>query len=448
MYKKLEDYKEHLIDLVEENSYIDPSIYAKKNIKRGLRNADQTGVLVGVTKIADVHGYRKEDGKKIPEIGKLFYRGISLEDLCRGYRSERRSGFEEVCFLLLFGKLPSYEELEEFLELININQKLPKFFIEDSILKTPSENIMNKLQSVLLSLYSYDKDPDSLDLSHQLEQAISIISKMPLLVAYSYMAKKYYFDRESLILHNALDARPFSENILHLTRNDGKFTKEEAQLLDICLIVHADHGGGNNSAFTTHVVSSTGTDFYSAISAAIGSLKGPRHGGANKKAYEMIEHIAENVDIENEKQIYDYLNKIFDKEAFDKSGLIYGMGHAVYTLSDPRTEILKENGREVAIAKGMYEKFHFIELIEKTSKQIFKERFGDDFKICANVDLYSGFIYKMLGLSEDLFTPIFTIARTAGWCAHRIEQIRDKKIMRPAYLTISEENEYVPLEKR
>lgn len=443
------EFNSHLLNLVEKSSYIDPSELESHNVKRGLRNANGTGVLVGATRVANVEGYDIVDGNPVPKEGQLLYRGISINDLVQGYWDEQRAGFEEVAFLLLFGKLPNSEELDNFKSLIANNQDLPLGFVEDVILRIPSDNIMNKLQRIILSLYSYDNNADNLSLDNQISQSMSIIAKMPIFSAYSYMAKKHYYDGDSLILHNPLRNVSFAENILHLIRPDSEFTQEEVRLLDTCLIVHAEHGGGNNSAFANHVVSSSGTDIYSAMATSVGSLKGPKHGGANFQVQDMVEDIKENTrDWTSREEVRKYINKLMDKEAYDKKGLVYGMGHAIYTLSDPRSELLKTQAKIVAEAEGFEDDYYLLENIESLTKELFKERKGENRVICANVDLYSGLVYTMLGINKDLYTPIFATARSAGWCAHRLEQIRDDKIIRPAYVNLVENSEYISLVDR
>lgn len=444
-----EEYGSYLVDLVHQNTYIDPAILKEHNLKRGLRNADGTGVLVGATRIASVIGYDFIDGKKVAKPGELLYRGISINDIVRGSWKENKFGFEEVAYLLLFGKLPTVNEMNPFLKMMMNSMELPHSFLEDVIINTPSPNVMNKLQRVVLALYSYDDSAEDMSLENQLKQTLSIIAKLPVIMSYCYMAKRHYYDGESLILHNSKRGLSFAETILHLTRPDCSYTDEEAHLLDLCLMIHAEHGGGNNSTFATHVVSSTGTDIYAAISTAIGSLKGPKHGGANLKVSAMINDLKQNVpNWTNKDNVRAYLNAVLDKQAFDRKGLIYGMGHAVYTISDPRAELLKEKAIKMALTKGKKDEFDLLVNIEMITKELFKERRGEDCNICANVDLYAGFVYEMLGLNQDIFTPIFAVARSAGWCAHRLEQIQDEKIIRPAYINLVQDTQYVPLAKR
>lgn len=356
-------------------------------------------------------------------------------------------GFEEVAYLLLFGVLPNEEDLTNFRQLISENMTLPKFFLEDVILKIPSPHVMNLMQRVVLALYAYDDKPEDLSLENQMNEAISLIAKMPLIVAYSYMSKKYYHDKGSLILHKPIENSSIAENILHLTRANSEFTKAEADLLDLSLIVHAEHGGGNNSAFATHVVSSIGTDIYASISTAIGSLKGPKHGGANFMVQAMVDDLKANAgDWTKEANVRKYLEDTLNKKTFNKSGLVYGMGHAVYTKSDPRSVLLKKQLEDLAIEKGFGDDFKLLSDIESITKDLFMERRG--MEICANVDLYSGLVYQTLDISQDLYTPIFALARTAGWCAHRLEQVQDNKIIRPGYFNLVTDVDYVPLKER
>ncbi len=446
MEKLLKD----LTRLAKKNNNIDPSLHLKFNTKRGLRNSDGTGVLIGLTEIGDVTGYNVVNDKKVPTDGKLLYRGIEINDLVRGYQKEKRHGFEEICFLLLFGQLPKEEELKAFQEVLRNSREIPRGFMEDMILKAPSKNIMNKLARSVLSCYSYDDNPDSIELANLIRQSIELIARFPVLVAYGYQAKAHYYNGKSLFIHKPKPELSHSENFLHMIRADNQYTALEAEILDLNFILQAEHGGGNNSSFTIHVVSSADTDSYSAISAAVGSLKGPKHGGANVKVKEMIEDLKKNVkDWTDEKQVEDYLIKIVKKEAFDGSGLIYGMGHAVYTISDPRAVLLKKKADELAKEKGKEDEFHLYTLIEKLTANVLKEIKKQENPIVANVDLYSGFVLKMLNIPRELYTPIFAISRVSGWCAHRIEEIVcGGKIIRPAYKCIIPRTDYIPLSKR
>ena len=449
MDKILEEKLKAYAEEIEKATWINKEIYEKYSIKRGLRNQNGTGVLVGVTKVGDVSGYQIKEGKKIPAEGELYYRGYPLTTMVRDIEKSQRLGFEEVIYLLLFDKLASKEELINFKKLLSKNRKLPDYFIEDAILKVPGADIMNKMMRAMLALYTYDANPDGTDPLNVLGQSLSLIAKMPLLAIYSYQVKIHKFDNKSLVIHNPDPEKSTAENILAMLRPDQSYTRKEAEILDLLLIIHAEHGGGNNSAFATHVVSSSGTDSYSAMAAGLASLKGPRHGGANIKVANMIDNIKENIkDKEDQKEIRAYLEKILDKKAFDQAGLIYGLGHAVYTLSDPRAVLLKEKARDLAKIKGREEDFVFVENIEKIGQKLIMEKLDRTYPPCANVDLYSGLVYDMLKIPRDLFLPFFAIARTVGWSAHRLEQIADNKIIRPAYLSLSEKKEYIELENR
>lgn len=439
-----------LANLSEKNSLINPDLYDKYKVKRGLRNSNGTGVLVGLTKVGSVDGYDLIDNKKIAKEGKLFYRGIDIEKIVRGFQEDKRMGFEETTYLLLFGVLPTENDLIDFKELIAEMRCLPKDFTENMILKIPSTNIMNKLQRSILVLYSHDDNPEDLSIENVLRQSLNLIAKFPTIISYGYQAKSHYFYENSLFIHAPRKDLSTSENILHMIRADSKYTKIEAEILDLSLVLHAEHGGGNNSAFATHVVASSGTDTYSAISTAVGSLKGPKHGGANLKVQEMVDDIKINVpNWTNRTELKDYLIKILKKDAFDKTGLIYGMGHAVYTLSDPRAILLKNKAKELAKEKDRTEEFELYTNIEELSKEIYKTFKGEDAVISANVDMYSGFVYDLLNIPKDLYTALFATSRISGWCAHRIEQIiSDKKIMRPAYKSVDENIAYTNLISR
>ncbi|NLM06749.1 MAG: citrate synthase [Tissierellia bacterium] len=438
--------REELLNLADKNSYIPPEVYEKYDVKRGLRNANGTGVVCGITNVASVDGYDIIDGKKLAVDGKLYYRGISLESIVDDLLEKKRFGFEETCFLLLFGELPSENDLRKFEKIMKEMRAFPKDFVQDVIIKIPSKNVMNKLQRATLVMYSYDDEADNTSLENTIIQSVSLLAKLPMMMAYAYQTMEHKYNNKSLVIHHPQDNMSTAENILRLIRDNGEFTDLEAKLLDLCLVIHADHGGGNNSAFATHVVSSTGTDFYSVMSTAMGSLKGPKHGGANHKVIGMTNDIMANCDYNNESILESYIRKILNKDAFDRKGLIYGMGHAVYTISDPRTVILKKKALELAKEKGKEEEFYLLNNIEKITKKIFKEERSQD--ICANVDMYSGYVYKILGISEELFTPIFALSRTSGWCAHRLEQIRDDKIIRPAYITNLKPRAFVGIQDR
>ena len=434
---------------IEENTSIPPEAYKVDRVKRGLRNSDGTGVLAGLTKVCQVHGYIMYEDEKIPDEGKLTYRGIDVSEIVGACERESRFGYEETCYLLLFGKLPTESELAEFRKIVGDMRTLPDGFLEDVIMYSPSNNVMNKLARSVLAMYSYDNDPDSVDLYNLIRQSILLFSQVPTIVAYAYQAKKHYFDNKSLIIHNPRPELSTAENFLHMIRPDNNFTDLEAKVLDLALVLHAEHGGGNNSTFTTRVVSSSNTDTYSAIAAAIGSLKGPKHGGANAKVVEMIEDFKGNLtNITDRDQVAKHIEKIFNRETFDRSGLVYGMGHALYTKSDPRAVALKRKAEELAYATGNEKEFKLYNLIEELTPQIFTNRKGRSY-ICANVDLYSGFVYKCLNIPTELYTPLFAIARTAGWCAHRIEEIvYDGKIIRPAYKHVNKNGLYIPMSER
>jgi len=441
---------DNLHDLVKRNYYIDPELYTKYNVKRGLRNADDTGVVVGLTEIGDVHAYAMEGNKKIPVEGVLTYRGINVYDIVKGFQQDKRFGFEECAYLLMFGELPKRQQLEDFNRILAENRRLPEGFTRDMILKAPSPNIMNKLARCVLATYSYDDNPESNDTRNVIRQSIQMIAKFPAFTAYSYQAYVHYHKKESLHIHSPIPELSTAENILHMIRPDGKFEPLEAELLDLAMVLHAEHGGGNNSSFTIHVVTSTGTDTYSAIAAGLASLKGPRHGGANIKVMEMMEDIKNNVsDWSDEEEVEHYLTKILKKEAFDRSGLIYGIGHAVYTMSDPRAILLKEKAAQLAKEKNMEKEFNLYTLIEKLAPVSFKKVKNNNKYLCANVDFYSGFVYKMLNIPVELYTPIFACSRIAGWCAHRLEELlTGGRIIRPAYQSVAKRKEYVPIDER
>jgi len=434
---------------IEISNVIPQELYEQNNVKRGLRNSNGTGVLVGITHVGNVVGYEKLNDVKIPVHGQLYYRGISIFDLVDGFQKDHRLGFEETTYLLLFGHLPNPKQLKEFMDILEEARTLPHAYKEDVIFKIPALNIMNKLQRTVLTLYSYDQNPDDTSIENVLRQSIDLIAKLPLMAAYSYQAKKHYFDHESLIIHTPKKGVGTAENFLYLIRPDGKYTQEEVEMLDLLMVIQAEHGGGNNSSFATHVVSSTGTDTYSAISTAIGSLKGPKHGGANAMVEAMIKDIEAHVsDASNDKALESYLRLILKKEAFDQKGLIYGLGHAVYTLSDPRAILLKDKAQVLAQHKGRQEEFKLLNKIETIGCALLNEKVKVDNRMAANVDLYAGFVLDMLGIPEELFTPVFAISRIAGWSAHRLEQILDDKIMRPAYVTLRDNTTYQAMKDR
>lgn len=439
-----------LCEQVKENNRIAAEKYVGKDIKRGLRNADGTGVVAGLTRICNVHGYVLSEGEKCPDKGVLTYRGYTIEDLVSGSNGQGRFGFEEVVFLLLFGFLPSAEQLADFSKLLSANRELPEYFAEDMIIKAPSPNIMNKMSRSVLALYSYDNDPESTTVENVLRQCIELIAMLPTIMGYAYQVKRRHYDKQSMAIHPLLPGLSTSETILRTIRADASYTPEEAKLLDLCLMLHAEHGGGNNSAFATRVLASSGTDTYSAISAAIGSLKGPRHGGANLKVMQMLEDIKAHVkDWEDEDEVAAYMVKILNREANDGSGLIYGMGHAVYTLSDPRAVLLKREAKRMTQERGYGKEFRLLETVEKLTPDLMLKVRGIEKAVCANVDMYSGLIYQSMGIPEELYTPLFAVARISGWCAHRIEELlTGGRIIRPAYKPFSKTKEYVPLKER
>ncbi len=439
-----------LCEEFRRNNQIPPEKFDLYNVKKGLRNPDGTGVMAGLTLICNVHGYLIDDGERIPDEGKLTYRGIDVQEIVDGCVAENRFGFEEVAWLLLFGKQPTGEQLSSFCEVLNSYRELPEYFAEDMIIKAPSRNIMNKLARSVLALYSYDENPDDATLENNMRQAMQLIARMPTIMTYAYQVKRRHFDKKSMYFHPINPEHSTAQSILNAIRPDRFFTDEEAKLLDLCMILHAEHGGGNNSTFTARVLSSTGTDIYSTIAAAIGSLKGPRHGGANHRVMTMMNELMENVENwESDDQVRAYLEKIVRKEAGDRSGLIYGMGHAVYTISDPRAVILKDRARKLAEKYGMLQEFELFERVERLAPGVFADVKGDTKVISANVDFYSGLVYQMLGIPSDLFTPLFAVSRIAGWCAHRIEEMETcGRIIRPAYRSLSKNKPYVPIELR
>lgn len=429
---------------------IPPELFQRYSVKRGLRNDDGTGVLVGLTDVGEVFSYYIDDGERMPAEGKLFYRGIPLRDIVTNFWEEDRFGFEEVSFLLLYGELPSKDELQLFTETLAALRKLPPNFIEDTIFRSPSRNVMNKLARCVLGLYAFDEKADDIDPENVLRQSMEMIARFPILISYAHMAKVHYIDNESLFIHAPDPKLSTAQNILRLIRPDGQFTETEARVLDLALVVQAEHGGGNNSTFTCRAVSSTGTDTYSAIAAAIGSLKGPRHGGAGLKSYGMMQDLKKNVqNWRSEDEISAYLRALVQKKAYDRKGLIYGLGHAVYTLSDPRTTLLREYARGLAYEAEREEEYELYLQVERLAPKILREEKGQDKPICANVDFYTGFILDILKIPDDLYTPIFAAARVPGWCAHRMEElISGGKIIRPAYKNVQKRREYVPIHRR
>ena len=417
---------------------IPEDVYTHFNVKRGLRNADGTGVIAGATRISNVHGYFIDEYERVPAEGELLYRGYDIKDIINGCIAEDRFGFEEVVWLLLFGYLPDKPHLERFSAMLEELRELPDGFIEDMIIKAPSPNIMNKLGRSVLALYSYDDYAEDNSLENIFRQSIELVARISTIMVNAYQVKKRYYDHQSLFFHAPISGLSIAENILSTMRIDRQFTHEEARLLDICLMLHAEHGGGNNSTFACRVLSSSGTDTYSAIAAAIGALKGPRHGGANIKVVEMMDALkAEIGDVYDDEQVTAALRKVMNKELGDGSGLIYGMGHAVYTMSDPRAQILKENCVMLADAKGYSNDFHLLDAIERLSPALLGDKKGVRGSMCANVDLYSGLVYRMLEIPPELYTPLFAVARMAGWCAHRIEEsVTCRRIIRPGYKSL------------
>jgi len=447
---KIDNYFDLIRDQNEMWNNIPPEYYSRYSVKRGLRNPDGTGVLAGLTAIGEVHGYIIDEGAVKPIEGRLRYRGIDIEDLVAGATASGGFGFEETIYLLMFGHLPSKEELANFKETLASMMKLPSEFTEDMILRAPSRNIMNSLARSVLALYSYDDKPDDLGLPNLLRQSLMLTARFPILIAHAYAAHSHYFDKKSLILHTPDPKLSFAENFLHMIRPDNKFTDLEAEVLDLALMLHAEHGGGNNSAFALRVVTSSDTDTYSAISAAIGSLKGPKHGGANDAMLDMMREIKANVaNWEDKDEIHAYLSKIMRKEAGDGKGLIYGMGHPVYTISDPRTAMLKEKAKQLSDTFGFEKEFALHDAVETLAPEVFRSFKGSNAHICPNVDFYSGFVYEMMGIPQALYTPLFAMSRICGWCAHRIEEVTTGgRIIRPAYKSIVNKTSYTPIEER
>ena len=438
-----------LTDVALNANKMDMGLYQKYDVKRGLRESNGRGVLTGLTEISDVNGHKDINGESVSIEGELYFQGYKVGELIEGNKN-RKFMFEEATYLLLFGSLPTKNELKEFIHLLSQYRELPSKFVRDVILKAPSKNIMNGMQRSVLTLYSYDKDPDDTSIQNVLRQSMLLIGVMPMIAVYNYHAYQHFNNERSLIIRYPSESLSTAENILRMLRDDGAYSDLEARVLDECLVIHAEHGGGNNSTFTTHVVSSTGTDTYSAVAASLASLKGPRHGGANLKVEKMFEDIKEHLsNWEDESQIQAYLERIMNRDAFDRSGLIYGMGHAIYTLSDPRAVILKEAARKLSEAKGLEEEFGLYESVERISAKLLTERKKLSKPICCNVDFYSGFVYSMLGIPKQLYTPIFAIARISGWAAHRMEElINEGKLIRPAYKYVGHHRAYRKLEDR
>ncbi len=449
-YSEITPYIEKLANIGLDSNGIKPEMYTEYNVKRGLRDIQGKGVLTGLTEISEVNSRRVHpDGTEELIPGELFYRGIQVSDFVDGFTSEGRFGFEECVYLLLFGNLPSKDELANFNELLGSYRSLPPSFVRDMILKASSPDMMNAMARCVLALYSYDEKPDDISLPNVLRQCLQLIAEFPLISVYGYQAYSHYHKGQSLFIHPPKPELSTAENILHLLRPNNEYTETEAKTLDLALILHAEHGGGNNSTFTTHVVTSSGTDTYSAIAASLGSLKGPRHGGANIKVVQMFDDLKANVPDWSDASLRDYFSKILNKEAFDKSGLVYGMGHAIYSVSDPRAEILKKYAKKLSIEKGMEESYDLYKRSAKIASELIAEKRKIYKGVSPNVDFYSGMIYRMLKLPEELYTPIFAVARIAGWSAHRLEEIQNAgKIIRPAYMCVKNHQEYIPMNER
>ena len=448
--KQMNDFIGKYSELLLKRGMIDNELFLKYEVKRGLRDVSGKGVLVGLTEISEITSYIIEDGDLVPCEGKLYYRGINIENIVKGFMGENRFGFEEVCFLLLFGNLPTESEFKEFSALLDKNMTLPENFVRDTIMNAASRDMMNSLAKSVLSLYAYDDNADDISVQNVLKQSISLIAQFPLLAVYGYQAFAHYHDNRSLVIHTPQKGLSVAENILHMLRPDSKFTKLEAQILDLALVLHAEHGGGNNSTFTNHVVTSSHTDTYSAVVASLASLKGPRHGGANVKVVQMFRDMKKRVsDWNNDDEINTYLEKMLRKEEFDRSGLIYGMGHAVYSLSDPRALIFRQFVEKLATEKGRYDEYKLYSKVETLAPLVIEKTRKIYKGVSANIDFYSGFVYSMLDLPEELFTPLFAVARIAGWSAHRLEELLNAgKIIRPAYKSVTKQKPYLSVKER
>lgn len=449
-YSEVTPYIKKLAALSDAENHISYDMYAQFDVKRGLRDLDGNGVVAGLTEVSRIKAKEKDaQGNDIPCEGQLYYRGINVRDIVKGFLQDGRAGFEETAYLLLFSRLPNEKELADFCEQLALYRSLPPSFVRDMILKAPGKDMMNILSRSVLALYAYDENPDDVSTPNVLRQCLQLIAQFPLLAVYSYQSFQHYHQEKSLYIHYPRKELNTAENLLYILREDGQYTPLEAKLLDLALVLHAEHGGGNNSTFTTHVVTSSGTDTYSAISAALGSLKGPRHGGANIKVMQMFDDMRANIDTKDREAVQDYLTRLLDKQAFDGAGLIYGMGHAVYSLSDPRADILRTYAKQLSVEKGMEEEFALYEAVEEMAPRIIAQKRKMYKGVSANVDFYSGMVYRMLGLPYELFTPIFAVARIAGWSAHRMEEIQNAgKIIRPAYINVKEEAPYIALQER
>ena len=449
-YSEITPYIEKLANLSNENNHIRPEMYTEHHVNRGLRDMNGNGVVTGLTEISTIKAKKTlENGEVVPSHGQLFYRGINVYDLVTGFIEDDRFGFEETAYLLLFSELPDRAALSAFRETLADYRSLPTSFVRDMILKAPGRDMMNILSRCVLALYAYDENPDDISVENVLRQCLHLISILPLVAVYSYQSFQHYHQGKSLFIHLPKKELSTAENLLSILREDGQFTHLEARMLDLCMVLHAEHGGGNNSTFTTHVVTSSGTDTYSAVAAALGSLKGPRHGGANIKVVHMFDDMKNSIDIRDEGAIKDYLVRLLNREAFDKAGLIYGMGHAVYSLSDPRADILRECARDLSHENGHEEEFALYEKVASLAPEVIAEKRKMYKGVSANVDFYSGLIYRMLGLPCELFTPLFAVSRIVGWSAHRIEEIQNAgKIIRPAYIGVKPNGSYIPLAER
>jgi len=450
MNKETKQFIEKYSKLMLERGVIDNELYRKYEVKRGLRDISGKGVLVGLTEISEIISYVMQEGDLVPCEGKLFYRGINIENLVKGFLDENRFGFEEACFLLLFGHLPKKQEFDEFNSLLKACTELPENFVRDTIMSAPSRDLMNSLSKSVLTLYAYDDNADDISIENVLRQSINLIAQFPLLAVYGYQSYVHYHDNKSLVIHTPQKNLSIAENILYMLRPDSNYSELEARILDLALVLHAEHGGGNNSTFTNHVVTSSHTDTYSAVVASLGSLKGPRHGGANVKVVQMFRDMKDKIaNWNDDKEINAYLGKLLTKEAFDRSGLIYGMGHAVYSLSDPRALIFRQFVEQLAKEKGREDEYTLYSKVEELAPVIIGEKRQIYKGVSANVDFYSGFVYSMLDLPEELFTPIFAVARIAGWSAHRLEElVNNGKIIRPAYKSVTKQQSYIPVTDR
>ena len=449
-YSEITPMIRELAKKCQDSSSIDTALYTQYKVNRGLRDLQGNGVLTGLTEISEIQSSKMVNGESVPCEGKLFYRGIDVEEIVAGFANQHRFGFEETTYLLLFGNLPTWDQLSEFQQVLSDYRTLPTSFVRDIIMKAPSPDMMNTLARSVLTLYSYDDNANDISIENVLRQCLQLIALFPLLSVYGYQAYSHYHDGKSLYIHNPLPELSTAENILRVLRPDSSYTDLEARILDLALVLHAEHGGGNNSTLTTHVVSSSGTDTYSVIAASLGSLKGPKHGGANIKVVQMFEDMKKNLpDWEDEDAVSAYLKALLHKEAFDHAGLIYGMGHAVYSLSDPRANIFKKSVKSLSEAKGREKEYKLYSLVERLAPQIIAEERRIYKGVSANIDFYSGFVYSMLDLPIELYTPIFAISRIAGWSAHRLEElINAGKIIRPAYKNVAARREYIPMEQR